>query len=50
MSNDKISVSKGLINPECLSIGEDGTPVVTSAREQKHPSCDCASRACNYHD
>ena len=30
---------KGLLNPSSLSIAGEGTPVVTSAREEKHPVC-----------
>lgn len=36
-----LSIDKGLINPDSLSISGDGTPVVTSARERKHRICDC---------
>lgn len=35
------SVSKGLINPDSLSLAGDGTPIVTSARERKHKLCQC---------
>lgn len=41
------SVSKGLINPKCLSLAGDGTPVVTSARERRHRVCDCTSKGIN---
>lgn len=39
-----VSVEKGLINKEHLSLSGDGTPVVTSARERKHRICDCSSK------
>ena len=32
------SITKGLIDPSVLSLAGDGTPVVTSARERKHPA------------
>ena len=38
------SITKGLIDPSDLSIAGDGTPVVTSARERKHPACDCSEK------
>ena len=42
-----VSVSKGLIDPENLSIAGDGMPVVTSARERKHRVCECAAEGIN---
>ena len=38
------SVSRGLINPEAVSVAGDGTPVVTSARERKKRICDCGEK------
>lgn len=38
------SIVKGLIPPSDLSLAGDGTPVVTSARERKHPVCDCSEK------
>ena len=38
------SIAKGLIDPSYLSLAGDGTPVVTSARERKHPACDCSEK------
>ena len=38
------SIAKGLIDPSNLSLAGDGTPVVTSARERKHPACDCSEK------
>lgn len=32
-------ITKGLISPKNLSVAGDRTPVVTSARERKHPLC-----------
>ena len=37
-----VSVSKGLINTNSLSVAGDGTPVVTSHRMRSHRICDCA--------
>lgn len=45
------SITKGLIDPSDLSIAGDGTPVVTSARERKHPVCNCSEKGitdCSY--
>ena len=42
-----VSVNKGLIDPENLSIAGDGMPVVTSARERKHRVCECAAKGIN---
>ncbi|MDK2966454.1 hypothetical protein [Lacrimispora sp.] len=42
-----VSVHKKLINPHKLSLAGDGTPVVASAREQKHRFCRCASKGIN---
>lgn len=42
-----VSVNKGLIDPENLSIAGDGMPVVTSARERKHRVCECAAEGIN---
>jgi len=39
-----VSVEKGLIRKEHLSLSGDGTPVVTSARERKHRICECAEK------
>lgn len=39
-----LSVGKGLVNKEHLSLSGDGTPVVTSARERKHRVCNCSSQ------
>lgn len=38
------SIAKGLIDPSDLSLAGDGTPVVTSARERKHPACGCSKK------
>ncbi len=38
------SITNGLIDPSDLSIAGDGTPVVTSARERKHPACNCSEK------
>lgn len=32
------------MDPSDLSLAGDGTPVVTSARERKHPACDCSEK------
>ena len=40
-----MSVSKGLINRQSLSVAGDGTPVVTSHRMRSHRICDCAEKA-----
>lgn len=39
-----VSVSKGLINKESLSIASNGTPVVTSHRMRSHRICDCSKK------
>lgn len=39
-----VSISKGLINPDSLSIAGDGTPVVTSARMRKQCLCYCREK------
>jgi hypothetical protein len=39
-----LSVEKGLIDKEHLSLSGDGTPVAVSARQRKHRICDCASK------
>ncbi|MEY8392992.1 hypothetical protein AALA98_16905 [Lachnospiraceae bacterium 45-W7] len=39
-----VSVSKGLINKETLSVAGDGTPVVTSHRMRCHRICGCAEK------
>ena len=36
-----VSVQKGLISPERLTLAGDGSPVCTSARERKKRSCNC---------
>ena len=38
------SVSRGLIDPDNLSLAGDGTPVVTSHRERKKRICDCRAK------
>ena len=38
------SIANGLIDPSDLSLAGYGTPVVTSARERKHPACDCSEK------
>ena len=38
------SIAKGLIDSSDLSLAGDGTPVVTSAKERKHPACDCSEK------
>ncbi len=38
------SVEKELIDAEHLSVAGDGTPVVSSARERKHRTCNCLSQ------
>ena len=38
------SITNGLIDPSDLSVAGDGTPVVTSARERKHPVCNCSEK------
>lgn len=42
------SITKELINPSNLSIAGDGTPVVSSARERKHPACSCSEKGISY--
>ena len=39
-----VSVSKGLINANSLSVAGDGTPVVTSHRMRSNHICDCAEK------
>ena len=39
-----VSVSKGLINSDSLSVAGDGTPVVTSHRMRSNRICDCAQK------
>ena len=39
-----VSVSKGLINTDSLSVAGDGTPVVTSHRMRSHRICDCLKK------
>lgn len=39
-----VSVSKGIINTDSLSLAEDGTPVITSHRERNHRICDCKEK------
>ena len=38
------SIALGLVNPECLCLAGDGTPVVTAARARSHHICDCISK------
>ena len=38
------SINLGLVNPECLCLAGDGTPVVTAARARSHHICDCISK------
>lgn len=38
------SVRRGLINPDCLDLAGDGTPVVTSAQMRKKRICDCKEK------
>ena len=39
-----VSVSKGLINADSLSVAGDGTPVVTSHRMRSNRICNCAQK------
>jgi len=39
-----VSVEKGLINPQNLSVSGDGTPFYTASLERKHRICDCFSK------
>lgn len=42
------SIRKDLINPDCLALADDSTPVRTAAQQRKKRTCGCKEKGCPF--